>query len=160
MVNQYTKEHGNSFTYNSVTSSSTISCKMLRICASIIHIISYNHLTQYQHNCTYNEWFMPRWNCNRSPWQITHIRVHDNALIFLLPYKMKCLAEISKEKKEKEDIQCMELISQPLMFPRAWVNFFKILSHEWNKFYIQRQNIEFSVKYIFFGFWTCFSFKL
>ena len=46
MVNQYTKEHSNSFTYNSVTSSSTISCKMLRICASILHIISLSS-TQY-----------------------------------------------------------------------------------------------------------------
>ena len=34
--------------------------------------------------------------------------------------------------------------------------FCKNASHEWNKIHIQRQKIEFSVYYIFFGFWICF----
>jgi hypothetical protein len=34
-------------------------------------------------------------------------------------------------------------------------NIIKILFHEWNKFHIHQQSIEFSVYYIFFAFRTC-----
>ena len=34
-------------------------------------------------------------------------------------------------------------------------NIIKILSHEWNKFHIHQQSIEFSVYYIFFAFRAC-----
>jgi hypothetical protein len=34
-------------------------------------------------------------------------------------------------------------------------NIIKILSHEWNRFHIHQQSIEFSVYYIFFAFRTC-----
>ena len=36
--------------------------------------------------------------------------------------------------------------------------FLKNLFHEWNKIHIQPKKIEFSIFYIFFGFWICFFF--
>ena len=37
-----------------------------------------------------------------------------------------------------------------------WVKILKILSHQWNRFQIRCQKIEFSLNYIFFGFSTFF----
>ena len=124
------------------------------MCINITHYIIIIY-TIYQHNCTQNEWFMPRWNCNKSPWQITYmyITVRDNAVIFLLPYKMMSGRDIKRKKKEKEDIQCMELISSTTFDISTSTSKFFLKSCLWSEinsiFNVKTLNVLFN---IFFGF--------
>ena len=82
-----------------------------------------------------------------------YITVRDNAVIFLLPYKMMSGRDIKRKKKEKEDIQCMELISSTTFDISTSTSKFFLKSCLWSEinsiFNVKTLNVLFN---IFFGF--------